>query len=888
MGMRPLPRRIRSWFRSGGEIEAEVAEEIRFHLEMRTARLEREGLTRREAEEQARREFGDAGELHRALTRRDTRTERRRSVAVWLSEVRQDVRFAWRGFMRAPAFTLVAVSTLALGIGAAVAMFTVLNAVVLRPLPYPDADRLVEVWPGNRFNISLADAVVAGSPSLEVSTAISQWGLTLSGGGDAVELQTQIVDAGFFPLFGVKPVLGRTFRADERDPSSSGVVLLSYGLWQSRFGADPSVIGTRVQLDGYGHRSREVVGVMPRGFEAPLVAPGVTIDLWTPLHLPSGRTVRTDSTWYGWRVIARLRDGATVTVAAGEVTAALTRVREESGRIVSEESLRQAGAMGLLDSLVGETRELLWLLLGAVSLVLLLACANLVNLQLARGERRRAELAARAALGGTRIRLVRELLTESVLLAAIGAASGIVLARVILSVLRIAESAALPRAHDFTMDARVAAFAIVVSALAVLVFGLLPAVRVTGGDLRPALGAGRRTAGTTVAGRQLGSLLIICEVVLATLLVTGAALLLASFRSIRATNPGIDTHDVLAMRLAPSVTDYDGARSRLLYDELLAGVRALPGVHSAGAIHLLPFTQNNWNFPYLAAGHAPPVNAPLPSANFRVVTTGYFDATDVRVIAGRAFDDRDVKDAPAVGMINRTFAELLWPGQSAVGREIALFGNVPFRVIGVVDDVHQHGLRRRPEPEMYRPLTQWTLSTMVLMVEADRDAGDVAHAVRGVVRVLDAKIPITESRPLAVVLDESLARDRFFAGVLVFFGLIALVLGAVGVYGVMSYAVSARVPEFGVRLALGATHRRVVTETLRAGALPIVIGLIAGTAASLLATRLLDSLLFGVEPRDPLLLGAAAFILGATALLACWLPVRRVRRVQPMTVLKSG
>jgi ABC-type antimicrobial peptide transport system permease subunit len=278
----------------------------------------------------------------------------------------------------------------------------------------------------------------------------------------------------------------------------------------------------------------------------------------------------------------------------------------------------------------------------------------------------------------------------------------------------------------------------------------------------------------------------------------------------------------------------------------------------------------------------------LPSANFRVVTPGYFDAVDVRVLAGRAFDARDIMDAPAIGMINRTFAEQLWPGQDAIGREIRVFGTVPFRIVGVVEDVHQHGQRSRPEPEMYRPHGQYRLSSMVLMVESDRPAADIAAAVLELVRVYDAKIPIAELRSLVDVLDESLARDRFFAGVLAFFGLLALVLGGVGVYGVMAYTVSTRVPEFGVRLALGATHTRVVHDALRAGVVPIAIGLFAGTAASLAATRLLASLLYGIQPRDPLLLGAAAFILAATALLACWLPVRRVRRVEPMAVLNSG
>jgi putative ABC transport system permease protein len=888
MGMRELPRKVQAWFRTESEIVSDVNEEITFHLDMRALRLQREGLSAAESAAQARREFGDPRALRHELVQRDVRSERRLRFAAWLDDLRQDVRFAVRGFARTPAFTFVAVSTLVLGIGACVAMFTVVNGVLLRPLPYPQSERLAQLWPGQNFCITLAD-IAGGVPSVQASTGISQWGLTLTGVGDAAELQAQVVDASFFDVFGVRPALGRPFRADERDPANSDVVILGYALWQSRFGGDESVIGRRIDIDGYGTKTREIIGVMPRGFVPPLVSSGEEIAMWIPLHLPPGRELRNDSTWYVNNVVALLRPGVAPESAAQEVSAALRRARAESGLIIGDESLRQTGAMGLVESLVGDTRRPLFMLLGAVGLVLLLACANLANLMLARGERRRAELAARAALGGTRARLVRELLTESALLATIGAVGGVLLATLILQTLRIAETAGLPRSSEsFVIDVRVLLFTAAATGLAVLLFALLPALRATSGDLRPALGNGRRSAGVTVMGRRLGSALIALEIALAMLLVTGAALLIASFRTVRGVDSGLDARDVLAVRVSPAGTAYSGAAARQLYSDLLERIRALPGVRSAGGIHLMPFTANNWDFPYLAEGHTPPVNQPLESANFRVVTGDYFAAMDVDVISGRAFGPQDAASAPAVGMINRTMAERLWPRQDAIGREIKLFGSQSFRVIGVVEDVRQHSLRSTPLPEMYLPLEQFTLSFMVLAIETSGEPIGLAAAVRDLIREYDTDIAVPEITPLRDVMNDSFARDRFFAQVLTFFGLIALLLGGVGVYGVMMYAVSARVPEFSIRLALGATHARVARESLGSGLAPVAVGLAAGIIAALAGGSALESLLYGVRSSDPLLIGIAALVLGGTAFFAAWLPMRRVHRVEPMTVLNSG
>jgi putative ABC transport system permease protein len=887
MRYRPM-RRIRAWLRSDAEIAGEIDEEIAFHLEMRAAKLESAGLDPEDARAQAEREFGDTGALRRALHRQDRRIQARHRTLGRLGDVARDVRFACRSLARAPGFALVALLTLVLGIGASVAMFTVVNAVLLRPLPYPEAEQLVRLWPDQNANMALARELGEGAPSLESWTGLALFGLTHAGDDGAALLTAQAIEAGFFDVFGTRPALGRPFTVEERDPTRSDVVLLSDALWRTRFGADPAVIGRRVPMEGTGHATREVVGVMPRGFVAPFADHVERVDVWIPLQVPPGRTVATDSTWFVNHIVGRMRAGATAAGVATEVSTLLTRVRAETGGLISEESVRAPGAMPILDALVADVRSTLRLLLWVVALVLLLACANLANLMLARGERRRPELAAKAALGGSRMRLVRELLTEGAVIAALGAVGGVLFARVILDGLRISEASGLPRMDALPIDARVLGFAVLAATLSLLLFALLPALRVTAGDLRPALGEARRTRGRTVASRRIGASLIAGEVALAMVVVTGAALLVQSFRTVRAVDAGMNVERVIAVQLQPSPAAYSSTRLREYYGELFERLRALPGVSGVGAIHLTPFTMSNWAFPYLAEGHSPPDNEPLPSANFRVVTPGYFEAVGMPLRAGRTFDERDASDAPAVGIINRTLAEQLWPGQDAVGRTIHLFGNTPFRVIGVVGDVHQHALDAAPRPEMYRPFEQWTLSGMTVMVAADADPAALAAQVRDVVASIDRGVPIVSLRPLADVLDDSLGGRRFVASVLSFFGVLALLLGVIGVYGVMTHAVSARRGEFSVRIALGATRRDVLGHALRGGIAPVLVGLAVGTLAALATGWLLESLLFGVQPGDPLVIAVAALVLGASALLAIWLPARRVASLDPASACQPS
>lgn len=867
-------------------MESELEEELAFHLDMRTEKLVAAGLSPSEARARAVRELGDSRELRRDLAGREAVTERRRRWRSWLEDLGQDVRFAVRSFSRTPGFTAVGVGTLGLGIGAAVAMFTVVNSVALKPLPYPEPERLVAVLPGQNANIALADEIGERSPSLAATTGLSMWSFTLTGRGDAAQLNAQLGDAEFFEVFGVRPALGRPFRADEREPDRSDVVILSHALWQGRFGGDPDIIGERIELSGYGHDTREVIGVMPAGFVAPLNARSDEIDVWGPLSRPAGRTVVTDSTWYVNWIAGRLAPGATVDRAAAEVRAAMEIMRREHGKIISEESVRSAGAMSLLDSMVGDVRGTLLILLSAVGLVLLLACANLANLLLARGERRRQELAMRAAIGGSRGRLLRELLTESVVLALLGGLLGVGVARLILMLLQVSDASGLPRAGALALDPVVLGFALAVSLGSVVAFGVVPAVRATG-DLRPELGSGGRAQGRTRAGRRIGAALITVEVALAMILITAAGLLLASLRELRSVDPGMDTSDVLAVEISPPTSKYDDERVGLLHAEIRDALAALPGVRSVGAIHLLPFTQSNWAFPYLAEGHEPPADGPLPDANFRIVTPGYFEAVDVPLLAGRTIDERDAPGAEQALVINRSLASRLWPDEEAVGRTINIFGSEPYQVVGVVGDSYQQALDVPVRPEMYVSSEQWPITGVTMMVESDGDPRALIGPAEAAIRDIDRDVPILSARPLDDVVGESMLQRSFFANVLTLFGLLALTLGAVGIYGVMSYAVGARLPEFGIRLALGAAPGEVVRGAVAGGLPHVALGLVLGLVGSFAATGLLAGMLFGIGPRDPLTMAAAALVLGSVAILASWIPARRVSRLDPATVLRG-
>ena len=869
---------------AGDGLERSAIEaELRFHIEGRAEELMASGLSEEEAWSRARAAFGDVervrAELREIGHERARRQARRESVTGFI----RDVRTGFRRLCRSPGYAVVSVLTLALGIGASVAMFTVLNAVLLRPLPYPSADRLVRLWPSENYNIALSREVGQSLSSVQSFTGLSSWGLILTGAGEPSVWQTAVVDAGYFDTFGVRPELGRAFTVEETEPSRSGVVILSHALWESRFGGDPSVIGRTLQLNGYDHETREVIGVMPAGHEML----DRDVDAWIPLHTRAGHTISSDSSWYVNVVVARLSPGATVSGAQSEMRALAARLRAEHPDRLDEESVRTASVVSLRDSAVGDVRGLLWTLFAAVGLVLLIACANLANLVLARASGHRRELAVRTALGAGRARLIRQQMAESAVLSVAGAVSGLLLARGLLAAARVSDASGLPLAGRLPVDGRVVGFTVLASVGALILFGLLPALRATGSGLRYDVRSWTRSGSRDRQSHRLNRVLVVAEIALATMLATAAALVLASFVTLRSVDPGIDPSDVLAVEVQPRFDQYTGERAIQYYREVTDRLAALPGVNTVGGVQLLPFTFNNWAFPYLAEGQTAQADVPLPSANFRIVTGDYFGAVDQPLLEGRVFTDADRSGTDPVLVINRSMADELWPGESAVGKDIAVFGDQHKRVVGVVGDVRQHALDREPRPEMYVPFAQYSRGVqMVFMLEGPRTDA-LGTEVRKAIEAIDPDVPITTLRPLADVLGQSLDQRRFVMAVMATFGLLALLLGAVGVYGVMSNLVGARIPDFGLRLALGARPRSVLASALASGMAPAGAGLLIGLAGAIAVSGLLRNLLFGVGPLDARAYVAVAIVLLGVAALASWVPARRAARSDPLSVLRA-
>ncbi|MEZ4416931.1 MAG: ABC transporter permease [Gemmatimonadota bacterium] len=862
----------------------EIDEELRFHLEGRVRDLMRQGHAEDDARRMAQAAFGDLNQVRREMHDAERQRRQRQSRRDLLRDLGRDLRQGMRRLRRSPSYTAVAICTLALGIGASVAMFTVLDAVVLRPLPYTQSERLVQLFPQANQNIWLSRTLGAGTPSVESSTGLSRWALTLTGQGEATVLTVLAVDAGYFDVFDVRPALGRAFRPEDTDPAQSDVVLLSYGLWRSRFGG-AEVLGRRIRLDGYLHETREIVGVMPEGFQ-PLGAP---VDAWIPLHIPPGRDFAADSSWYVNSVVGRMTPGATLEQVTAELKGVVSDVAAANPGRMDAEQVASASAVSLLDAVVGDVRRTLWTLLGAVVLVLLIACANVANLLLSRAVGQRQDLAVRSALGANRFRLAREQLAESSLLAAAGGGLGALLAHASLIGLRVADASGLPRvaALHGGVDGRALAFALAASVGSVLLFGVFPAWRTARDAPHTGLHDSSRGGSRGRRSHSINRGLVVLEMALAMILVTGAGLMLASFAALRSVDAGLDARDVLSVRLAPSEGRYAGERARQLWQDLESRVAALPGVTGVGSIQLEPFTLGNWSFPYLAEGVPPAADGHLETANIRMVTPGYFSAVDMPVLSGRPLTAEDRQGAPRSLLINHAMAEELWPGEDPLGREIRIFGSLSYRIVGVVGDVHQHALDLEPLPEMYVPHAQWGPPpvSMVLMVEGP-ELSALTSAIRDIVRSLDPDIPIPSAQPLSELLDASMDRRRFFAGLLGAFGGIALLLGGLGVYGVMSHLVGTRLPDFGVRLALGAGPRDVQREALLSGLRPAALGLALGSVGAMATAQLLRAALYGVPPVHVPTFVGVGLVLGAVAVLATWMPARRAARVDPLSVIR--
>ena len=804
-----------------------------------------------------------------------------------LDSIRQDVAYAVRRLLQSPGFTLVAVLTLALGIGATSAIFSVVNAVLLRPLPFPQADGLValgQAWKGkNTLYYSPQNFldVESQSRSFERLAAIDSTGVTLTGHGEAARLDAAEVGAPFFDVLRVRPILGRGFVADENEPDKSKVVVLGHKLWRERFGGDPAVVGQSVQID---REPRTVVGVAPPGFSYPQDA-----EIWLPIGYD--KRFRSDSrgAWY-LKVIGRLAPGVSVEAARQEVKTIAARL-EKAYPDANE------GVGGDVTSLhevtVGDTRRSLLVLLGAVGLVLLVACVNVANLLLARITGRESELSVRAALGAGRGRIVRQLFTESLLLALAGGAAGMLLAGVLTDALLALQPEGVPRLAEVRLDRGVLLFAMGLSLLTSLAFGALPAIQMSRKATAQALRQGSR--GILGGGRTgLRGALVVGQIALAMVLLAGSGLLIRSFSLLRQVDPGFDTKSALSFRLSLPESAYaDDAKMTGFHDALATRLLALPGVRAVGALSALPLTGSQFNISFSIDGRPELPPAQQPSMDVAIATPGVFRAMGIEIVRGRGFTAGDDDRAPQVVLLSEAAVRRHFPDEDPIGKTIRLgLGRGRGRkaggeVVGVVRDVKHHGLAKQSVPEIYLPYAQFPFQSMTVVLRSDVPPRSLAGAAERAVHELDAQLPVARIATLEEVVARSISEPRFYVLLLGAFAATALFLAALGLFGVMSYGVAQRTRELAVRLALGARQqelrRMVLRETLGLG----VLGLALGTAGALALSRTLTSLLYSISPNDPATLAAVGALLLLTTLVAGYLPARRATRIDPVVALRA-
>lgn len=877
--------------------EAQIVEEIARHLEDRYQSLRAEGLSASEADAAVLQEFADSEVFERQLAavlpRPPHESGAEAGGARYFDTLWQDVKYGARMLRRTPGFTLVAVVTLALGVGANTAIFSVVNTVMLRPLPYQEPDRLVRLWESNpskgwpQFAFSHANFLDfrAQNTTFERLAAQAGAGFTLTTGGDAMIVRTFAVTANLLPTLGINPALGRHFRDDEDRPGgNTRVALLTDGLWRRRFNADPAIVGTTITLD---RQPYEVVGVMPKELEVAWGGP--RIDLYVPLAPDPARS-RSD---HRLVVIGRLRDGVTLEQAQSELTTI-------AGRLATQYPASNEGwgvtMATFYDWLIPQAnREALLVLLGAVGLVLLIACGNVASLLLARASTREREFSVRAALGAQRSRIIRQLLVESVLLAVLAGGVGILLAFATAKILIAAAPAAVPRIEELSIDRTVIAFAIGLSLLAAFIFGLVPALHTARSSVGESLKEGTRSSTASRGGQRMRSFLVVAEVALSVALLIGAGLLIRSFWRVQQVNPGFTSEHVVSMRVNLPRTTYDtDVKARMFYERLLPELRALPGVVGAATASGIPLDGGNTSTEVTVPGR-PPSGDVQPSADWRLVSDGYFRAMGIP-LRGRDFTAADAltndkgEEINRVAIISEETARRYWPGEDPIGKTVILhsFSDSPQTIIGVAGDVRSFGLDAEPRPMVYGPamlFTRWNPMSVVVRSHGDADAQVVN--VRTVVRGIDPEVPVFDVSLVADLLSDSLGSRRFNTYLLACFAAVALVLSCVGLFGVLAYLVAQRTRDIGIRMALGASRPDVFRLIIGQGLRLALVGALAGVVAGYGGAQLLRSLLFSVEPADPLTMVAVPMLLLAVALVACYIPARRATRVDPIIALRA-
>ncbi len=861
---------MRSLFRKN-RVEAELDDELAFHLEQLTRENMARGLSGEEACYAALRAMGGVEQF-----KEECRDARRTG---FLETLLHDLRYGARVLRRTPAFSAAAIACLALGIGSAAAMFTVINAVLLRPLPFREPDRLVGIWEETQmFGLHYSPVAMgnytewkAQSRSFESMGALENATYRLLGYGEPEQADGSVVSASLFRVLGVQPVRGRLFRDDEDKPGAPGAVIIGYGLWQRRFAGSPGAIGQTLLIDG---RKRTIVGVMPPGFRFP----NATTELWSPLGNEYDLREFSNRGRHNSMVVARLKPGVTREQANAEmraIAAGMERTYPDTNKNVG------AFVAPMREHMVGD-RRLLMILLAAVGFVLLIACANVANLMLSRAVARGKEVAIRVALGAGGMRVARQLIAEHLLLAAAGGTAGTLLAYWSVGSLKHLVPGEIAALVPLELDWRVLLFVLVVTAGTCILFSLAPVARALRTDVNEALKATAGRAGRSRNSQALRRALVIAETALALVLLIGAGLMIRTFAQLRGIDPGFPTRNILTLKTPVWSRFREPADRQRYYNQVLARVTSLPGVVSAGFTLGIPLDFKGW-----FDGARTETMTELQSVLYRVCTPDYLRAMGIRVIKGRQFTDADNAKAPAVALVNEAMARQFWPDQDPIGRRLYQGSGDPAIVVGVVADVKQSGLDVPPKPEFYVPQRQTSTPPPALVIRTAVEPLSLASAVRREIRAVDREMPIIAVQTMEEILDREVFQRRFQMLILAFFAGGALLLASVGIYGVLSYLVAQRRHEIGLRMALGAASSDILKNVFGQAAALMAAGLAIGLAASLALTRMMSHLLVGVTATDPATFIGVPLVLFAVGLAASYIPARRAMKVDPSLTLRD-
>lgn len=807
----------------------------------------------------------------------------------------RDVLFTLRLFRKSWAFSLVAILTLGLGIGATTAIFSLVNGILLHPLPFPKSDqivRLLQSYPEkglDSWKLSQADFGVYAqrSESFSALAAYTPKGVNLTGTERSKRLQAAVVTSGFFDVLGVQPALGRSFLPEEDRPVTSKeeaphlVCIVSYGFWQGSLGGDPDVLQRVLTLDDY---PVTIVGVMPRDFSFP----SRETEVWVPLGLDPTRH-------FPWFLtgIGRLNPGVTPQEAQVETTGILWSASQEDPVLVSRNDPPPKGAalktlvVPLKKALIGETVRPLLVLQFAVLFILLITCANIANFLLSRFFSRRQEIAMRYALGASRWRIAQQMLTESVVLALIGSFCGLLLAWWGVRSLTHLPVSGIPRIHDVGIDATVLVVTLLIALFTGLLFGLLPAYRTFKVGLRSGLTEGTR--GSSKSGRRVNKVLVVAQLALSLILLVGAGLMLKSFRNLLQTSPGFEPDNLLTMVVPASETKYSSPEQIVqLHDAITERVGHVPGVTAVGMTSNLPFSGNSSSDGYLVEGHEPPEGSDAPQAQLQIVTPGYFDAMGITLLRGRSFRSSDRDDGQLVAVVDDTLADRFWPDGDALGKRVRTTGDPPWlTIVGVVSGIKDSELSQTLEPHIYRPLSQWQLSRMVLVARTAGPPQQYTAPVEAAISAIDPDIPLYDVRSMKEVVGRTLSTQELTNMLLTAFAVLALILGIIGIYGVMSVFVASRTRELGIRLALGEEPAQLRRRVLREAAILTAVGVGIGLVGAFLLTGYLSGLLYEVDVLDPVVFIVLTLFLSFVALATSYLPARRAANVDPLLVLHA-